>query len=76
EAVATLGTATSTAHIERLFRVVSDVVFCFDGDAAGRRAAWRALENALPALRDGSSVRFLFLPDGEDPDSLVRREGP
>lgn len=76
EAVATLGTATSTAHIERLFRVVSDVVFCFDGDAAGRRAAWRALENALPALHDGSSVRFLFLPDGEDPDSLVRREGP
>lgn len=76
EAVATLGTATSTSHVERLFRVVSDVVFCFDGDAAGRRAAWRALESALPALRDGYSVRFLFLPDGEDPDSLVRREGP
>ena len=76
EAVATLGTATSTAHIERLFRVVSDVVFCFDGDNAGRRAAWRALENALPALKDGVSARFLFLPDGEDPDSLVRREGP
>lgn len=76
EAVATLGTATSTTHIERLFRVVSDVVFCFDGDNAGRRAAWRALENALPALKDGVSARFLFLPDGEDPDSLVRREGP
>lgn len=76
EAVATLGTATSTSHIERLFRVVPEVVFCFDGDAAGRRAAWRALENALPALRDGYSARFLFLPDGEDPDSLVRREGP
>ena len=76
EAVATLGTATSTTHIERLFRVVSEVVFCFDGDNAGRRAAWRALENALPALKDGVSARFLFLPDGEDPDSLVRREGP
>lgn len=76
EAVATLGTATSTAHVERLFRVVPEVVFCFDGDAAGRRAAWRALENTLPALKDGVSARFLFLPDGEDPDSLVRREGP
>lgn len=76
EAVATLGTATSTTHVERLFRVVPEVVFCFDGDAAGRRAAWRALESALPALRDGVSARFLFLPDGEDPDSLVRREGP
>ena len=76
EAVATLGTATSTTHIERLFRVVSEVIFCFDGDNAGRRAAWRALENALPALKDGVSARFLFLPEGEDPDSLVRREGP
>lgn len=76
EAVATLGTATSTTHVERLFRVVSEVVFCFDGDAAGRRAAWRALENTLPALKDGVSAKFLFLPDGEDPDSLVRREGP
>lgn len=75
EAVATLGTATSTTHVERLFRVVSEVVFCFDGDSAGRRAAWRALENALPALRDGISAKFLFLPDGEDPDSLVRKEG-
>jgi DNA primase len=75
EAVATLGTATSTTHVERLFRVVPEVVFCFDGDNAGRRAAWRALENALPALRDGLSAKFLFLPDGEDPDSLVRKEG-
>lgn len=75
EAVATLGTATSTSHVERLFRVVPEVVFCFDGDSAGRRAAWRALENALPALRDGVSAKFLFLPDGDDPDSLVRREG-
>jgi len=75
EAVATLGTATSTTHVERMFRMVPEVVFCFDGDAAGRRAAWRALENALPALRDGVSARFLFLPDGEDPDTLVRQEG-
>lgn len=75
EAVATLGTATSTTHIERLLRVVDDLVFCFDGDAAGRRAAWRALESALPALRDGARLSFLFLPDGEDPDSLVQREG-
>ena len=75
EAVATLGTATSTSHVERLFRVVPEVVFCFDGDSAGRRAAWRALENALPALRDGVSAKFLFVPDGEDPDSLVRKEG-
>ena len=75
EAVATLGTATSTTHVERLFRVVPEVVFCFDGDSAGRRAAWRALENALPALRDGVGAKFLFLPDGEDPDSLVRKEG-
>lgn len=76
ECVATLGTATSSTHVERLFRLVPEVIFCFDGDAAGRRAAWRALENTLPALRDGCSVRFLFLPDGEDPDSIVRREGP
>ncbi len=74
-AVATLGTATSTRQVERLFRVTSDVVFCFDGDAAGRRAAWRALESALPAMRQGHQVRFLFLPDGEDPDSLIRSEG-
>jgi len=75
-AVATLGTATTAEHLERLFRIVPEVVFCFDGDAAGRRAAWRALEQALGLLRDGRSVGFLFLPAGEDPDSLVRREGP
>lgn len=75
-AVATLGTSTSTTHITRLFRQVSEILFCFDGDAAGRRAAWRALESALPALEDGRRVSFLFLPEGEDPDSLVRREGP
>ena len=74
-AVATLGTATTAEHLERLYRAVKEVVFCFDGDAAGRRAAWRALENALPVLRDGREARFLFLPEGEDPDSLVRRIG-
>jgi len=74
-AVATLGTSTSTRQVERLFRVSGDVVFCFDGDEAGRAGAWRALENALPAMREGHQVRFLFLPEGEDPDSLVRRDG-
>jgi DNA primase len=74
-AVATLGTATTPEHLERLYRAVSEVVFCFDGDAAGRRAAWRALENTLPVLRDGREARFLFLPEGEDPDSLVRKIG-
>ena len=74
-AVATLGTATTAEHLERLYRTVKEVVFCFDGDTAGRRAAWRALENALPVLRDGREARFLFLPEGEDPDSLVRRIG-
>jgi DNA primase len=74
-AVATLGTATSTTHVERLFRLVPDICFCFDGDAAGRKAAWRALESALPAMQDGKSASFLFLPTDEDPDSLVRKEG-
>jgi len=74
-AVATLGTATTHEHLERLFRTVAEVVFCFDGDRAGREAAWRALENTLPVLRDGREARFLFLPDGEDPDSLVRKIG-
>ncbi len=74
-AVATLGTATSTTHVERLFRLVPEVVFCFDGDNAGRKAAWRALESALPAMQDGKSASFLFLPTDEDPDSLVRKEG-
>jgi DNA primase len=73
--VATLGTATTHEHLERLFRTVPEVVFCFDGDRAGREAAWRALENTLPVLRDGREARFLFLPDGEDPDSLVRKIG-
>jgi DNA primase len=74
-AVATLGTATTPEHLERLFRTVPEVVFCFDGDRAGREAAWRALENSLPALTDGREARFLFLPEGEDPDSLVRKIG-
>lgn len=74
-AVATLGTATSEEHIKRLFRIVPSILFCFDGDQAGRSAAWRALESALPVLKDGFRVRFLFLPEGEDPDTLVRAEG-
>ncbi len=74
-AVAALGTSVATAQVESLFRTAPEVVFCFDGDEAGRKAAWRALENTLPALRDGRQAGFLFLPDGEDPDSLVGREG-
>jgi DNA primase len=74
-AVATLGTATTPEHLNRLFRVTSEVVFCFDGDRAGRTAAWRALENALGHARDGRQLRFLFLPEGQDPDSLVGEEG-
>ncbi len=73
-AVATLGTATSTSHVERLFRHTSEIIFCFDGDQAGRSAAWRALQITLPLMHDGVQVRFMFLPDGEDPDSLVRKE--
>jgi len=75
DAVATLGTATTAEHLRRAFRLVSEVVFCFDGDRAGRAAAWRALQQALPEARAGRELRFLFLPDGEDPDSLVGREG-
>lgn len=74
-AVATLGTATTPDHLERLFRAVPEVAFCFDGDRAGRSAAWKALETALPVMREGRSARFLFLPEGEDPDTLVRQEG-
>ena len=74
-AVAALGTATTSHHIGLLLRQSEHVVFCFDGDNAGRKAAWRALENALDALRDGCVVRFLMLPDGHDPDSFVRAEG-
>ncbi|MFI4969712.1 MAG: CHC2 zinc finger domain-containing protein [Lysobacterales bacterium] len=75
QAVATLGTATTRDHAEILFRQCADVYFCFDGDRAGRQAAWRAVESVLPRMRDGRQALFLFLPDGEDPDSLVRKEG-
>ena len=74
-AVATLGTATTTEHIQQLFRVVPEIVFCFDGDRAGKQAAWRALENALPELTDERQVKFLFLPTGEDPDTYIRKVG-
>jgi len=74
-AVATLGTATSEHHIRRLFKVVPEIIFCFDGDKAGRTAALRAMETVIPALQDGLQARFLFLPDGEDPDTIVRKEG-
>ncbi len=74
-AVASLGTATTQDQIQKLFRSVSEVIFCYDGDRAGHKAAWRALENTLPVMRDGLEARFLFLPDGEDPDTMVRKEG-
>ncbi|HVN42560.1 MAG TPA: DNA primase [Steroidobacteraceae bacterium] len=74
-AVATLGTATTPDHLQRIFRLVGEVVFCFDGDRAGRAAAWRALENAVSEVKEGRQVRFLFLPEGHDPDSLVQAEG-
>jgi DNA primase len=75
EAVATLGTATTPDHAELLFRNAADVFFCFDGDNAGRRAATKAMESVLPRMKDGRQAFFLFLPEGEDPDSLVRHEG-
>jgi DNA primase len=74
-AVATLGTSTTAEHLRRAFRLVSEMVFCFDGDRAGRAAAWRALQQVLPEAREGREIRFLFLPEGEDPDSLVGSEG-
>jgi DNA primase len=74
-AVATLGTATTPEHLTRVCRICNELVFCFDGDRAGRAAAWRALENSLPHVREGRQLRFLFLPDGHDPDSLVGEEG-
>jgi len=74
-AVATLGTATTTQHIEILYRAVPEIIFCFDGDRAGKDAAWKALANALPILKDDKEIRFMFLPDGEDPDTLVRGIG-
>ena len=74
-AVATLGTATTKEHLDQLFRVTHKVIFCFDGDRAGSEAAWKALKTALPHMRDGRETKFLFLPDGEDPDTLIRKEG-
>ena len=73
--VATSGTATTSLQVELLFRSAETIVFCFDGDKAGRKAAWRALEATLPKLREGLQAKFLFLPDGEDPDSMVRTHG-
>ncbi|KJY94663.1 DNA primase [Pseudoalteromonas ruthenica] len=74
-AVAALGTATTAEHMQLLLRATDKVICCYDGDRAGRDAAWRALENALPYLKDGKALKFVFLPDGEDPDSLVQQEG-
>ncbi len=74
-AVATLGTATTPEHLKRIFQLVPEVAFSFDGDRAGRAAAWRALENSLPEALEGREIRFLFLPEGEDPDTLVAKEG-
>jgi DNA primase len=74
-AVATLGTATTPEHVQRMFRLVPRIIFCFDGDRAGRDAAWKALNTTLPMIQDRQEAAFLFLPDGEDPDSLVRSQG-
>jgi DNA primase len=73
--VASLGTSTTGDHLQTLFRQTSTVVCCYDGDRAGRDAAWRAMENALPYLNDGRQLKFMFLPDGEDPDSYIRQNG-
>lgn len=73
--VASLGTATTGEQIKQMFRVTEQVICCYDGDRAGREAAWRAFENALPYLHDGRQLKFIFLPDGEDPDSFVRAHG-
>ncbi len=73
--VATLGTATTEDHLNTLARMTPEILFCFDGDRAGRDAAWRAVERALPVLKDGCELRFMFLPQGEDPDSMIRAEG-
>jgi DNA primase len=74
-AVATLGTATTQEHLNKIFRLTSELIFCFDGDRAGLQAAWRALENALPLARDGRELKFMFLPEGHDPDTLIAAEG-
>ncbi|MGO2455670.1 DNA primase [Vibrio casei] len=74
-AVAALGTSTTGDHMQMLFRQTGTIVCCYDGDRAGREAAWRAMENALPYLNDGRQLKFMFLPDGEDPDSYIREYG-
>ncbi|OOF42173.1 DNA primase [Rodentibacter rarus] len=74
-AVASLGTSTTSEQIQLLFRSTEQVICCYDGDRAGRDAAWRALENALPYLEDGRQIKFIFLPDGEDPDTYIRQYG-
>jgi len=74
-AVASLGTSTTTEQLQTLFRTVKEVICCYDGDRAGRDAAWRAMDNALPLIRDGFTLKFVFVPDGEDPDSLIRQKG-
>ncbi len=74
-AVATMGTSTTSKHLQRLFRYTKQVLFCFDGDNAGREAAWRALENTLPVMDDSIQIRFMFLPQNLDPDNVIRREG-
>ncbi len=74
-AVASLGTATTTEQIQKIFRTTHEIIFCYDGDNAGKKAAWRALENTLTVLRDGMIAKFLFLPEKEDPDTMIRKEG-
>lgn len=74
-AVASLGTATTTEQIQKTFRTTHEIIFCYDGDNAGKKAAWRALENTLTVIRDGMVAKFLFLPEKEDPDTMVRKEG-
>jgi DNA primase len=74
-AVATLGTATTPVHVAKLLKLADELVFCFDGDAAGRKAAWRALEVSLPLAPESKPIRFLFLPEGEDPDTFIRKHG-
>ena len=74
-AVASLGTATTTEQIQKTFRTTHEIIFCYDGDTAGKKAAWRALENTLSVIRDGMVAKFLFLPEKEDPDTMVRKEG-
>ena len=74
-AVATLGTAVTIEHLNKIFRYTSEIIFCFDGDDAGRKAAYRALDTSLPVIVDGRSAKFMFLPEGEDPDTIIRKIG-